>query len=81
VNSLPKTVTRQSHGCDLNPGTSAPESSTLTTRLPSQFRDTLRHTLKYGELVMNASLAKTAEPIKMSFGVWTRGSPSPKESR
>ena len=33
VNSLPKTVTRQRH--DLNPGPTAPESSTLTTRLPS----------------------------------------------
>ena len=35
VNSLLKTVTRQRRGCDLNPGPSAPESSTLTTRLPS----------------------------------------------
>jgi len=35
VNSLPKTVTRQRRGCDLNPDSSAPESSTLTTRLPS----------------------------------------------
>jgi len=35
VNSLPKTVTQQRRGCDLNPGPSAPESSTLTTRLPS----------------------------------------------
>jgi len=35
MNSLPKTVTRQRSGCDLNPGPSAPESSTLTTRLPS----------------------------------------------
>jgi len=35
MNSLPKTVTRQRRGCDLNPGPSAPESSTLTTRLPS----------------------------------------------
>ena len=36
VNSLPKTDTRQRRGCDLNPGHSAPESSTLTcTRLPS----------------------------------------------
>ena len=34
VNSLPKTVTRQRRGCDLNPGPSALESSTLTTRLP-----------------------------------------------
>jgi len=35
VNSLPKTVrpTRQRRGCDLNPGPSVPESSTLTTRL------------------------------------------------
>jgi len=39
VNSLPKTVTRQRHGCDLNPGPSAPESSTLTTRLPSHSAD------------------------------------------
>ena len=35
VNSLPKTVSRQRRGCDLNPGPTAPESSTLTTRLPS----------------------------------------------
>jgi len=35
VNSLPKTVIRQRRVYDLNPGPSAPESSTLTTRLPS----------------------------------------------
>jgi len=35
VSSLPKTVTRQRRDCDLNSGPSAPESSTLTTRLPS----------------------------------------------
>ena len=35
MNSLPKTVTRHHRSCDLNPGPSAPESSTLTTRLPS----------------------------------------------
>ena len=40
VSSLPKTVTRQRRGCDLNQGPSAPESSTLTTRLPS-------HPVKY----------------------------------
>jgi len=38
VNSLPKTVTRQRHDCDLNLGHSASESSTLTTRLPSHHR-------------------------------------------
>jgi len=35
VNSLPKTVTQQRRDCDLNPGPSAPESTTLTTWLPS----------------------------------------------
>jgi len=35
VSSLPKTVIRQRRGCNLNPGPSAPESSTLTTQLPS----------------------------------------------
>jgi len=35
VNSLPKTVTRQRRDCDLNPGPSAPESSMLTTQLPT----------------------------------------------
>jgi len=35
VNSLPKTVTRQRRDCDLNPSPTAPESSTLTTRLLS----------------------------------------------
>jgi len=35
VNSLPKSVTRQRRDCDLNPGPTVPESSTLTTRLPS----------------------------------------------
>ena len=34
VNSLPKIVTRQRRDCDLNPGPSVTESSTLTTRLP-----------------------------------------------
>jgi len=33
---LPKTAIRQRHDCDLNSGPSATESSTLTTRLPSQ---------------------------------------------
>ena len=36
VNSLPMTVTRQRRSCDLNPGPTAPESSTLTARLPSR---------------------------------------------
>ena len=44
VNSLPKTITRQRRGCDLNPGPTAPESSVLTTRLPSHHKlQTLLH--------------------------------------
>ena len=35
MNSLPKIVTQQRRGCDLNPGPSAPESSMLAIRLPS----------------------------------------------
>ena len=35
MNNLPKTVTRHRCDCDLNPGPSAPERSTLTTRLSS----------------------------------------------
>jgi len=45
VNSLPKTVARPRRGCDLNPGPSAPESSMLTTRLPS-------HPLVRGQVYM-----------------------------
>jgi len=48
VNSLPKTVTRQRRDCDLNPGPSVPESSMLTTRLPSH---PLRYVLVYNTCV------------------------------
>jgi len=43
VNSLPKTVTRHRRDCDLNPGPSVPESSTLTTRLPSHLCDDVEY--------------------------------------
>ena len=52
VNSLPKTVTRQRRGCDLNPGPSALESSTLTTRLPSHPIQTWIRYLKVGEVLL-----------------------------
>jgi len=39
VGSLPETVTRQRRGCDLNPGSFAPESNRLTTQLPSHPRN------------------------------------------
>ena len=46
VNNLPKTVTRQRPGCDLNPGPPAPEYSTLTTQLPSYLLLTYRITYR-----------------------------------
>jgi len=54
VNSLPKTVTRQRRGCDLNPGLSAPESSTLTTRLPSH-PSSIGHIIWYRPRAMMSS--------------------------
>ena len=48
LNSLPKSVTRQRRDCDLNPDTSAPEFSMLTTRLPRQVVFICRH---YQQLV------------------------------
>jgi len=48
VSSVPKTVTRQHRDCNLNPGPSAPESSTLTTRLPSHPIKTSRETAIVG---------------------------------
>ena len=74
VNSLPRTVTRQRRGCDLNPGPSAPESSTLTTRLPSHhahihvYRSINRFPLKVGTKLQlqckeqHTSLQVTTEP-------------------
>ena len=50
---MPKTVTRQRCDCDLNPGPSAPESSTLTTRPPS-------HPLK---CKLTAQISTTADPV------------------
>jgi len=57
VNSLPKIVTRQRRDCDLNPGPSAPESSTLTTRLPS-------HPQLYRSIQYNQSMNNTISLIK-----------------
>ena len=42
MNSLPKAVTRQRRGCDLNPGRSAPESSTLIAKFHYTDTDTAK---------------------------------------
>ena len=48
VNSLPKTVTRH-RDRDLNPGPSAPESSTQTTRLPSHPQNDMKGLILEGD--------------------------------
>ena len=59
MNSLPPIVTRQRHDCDLNPGPSAPESSTLTTRYP--------HTILYNRPGdVSAKIARSHYPIRGS---------------
>jgi len=63
VNSLPKTVTRQRRDCDLNPGPSAPESSTLSTRLPS-------HPFVY-LLILQSALAKCSRGVSVAAAVST----------
>jgi len=63
VNSLPKTVTRQRRNCDLNPDPSAPESSTLTTRLPI-------HPAKYRQKCKK----KLSQPCAVVVGVYPRTS-------
>ena len=68
VNSLPQTVTRQGRGCDLNPGPSVPEISTLTTRLPSH----ATHIEWFKCVCVSAGEEQEAcemeEPIKIPFG-------------
>ena len=62
---LPKTVTRERHGYDLNPGPSASESSTLTTRLPPG------HERARGALSKYRTEPTTAAPVWFltSFGL------------
>jgi len=56
ANSLSKTVTRQRRDCDLNSDLSAPESSTLTTRLPTVFSVYSRHLFGVGEFPLPQNL-------------------------
>ena len=78
VNSLPKTVTRPRRDCDMNPGPSAPESSTLTTRLPSHPNSIVITRKLAAQLVMSiGSNSSSYTAVKMyfnfiliSFGCW-----------
>jgi len=58
VNSLPKTVTRQHRGCDLNPVPFALESSSLTTRLPSH---PIQHQLDHAQTIGTSRLSHTRQ--------------------
>ena len=70
VNSLPKTVTRQRRGCDLNPGRTAPESSTITTRLPSHLGS---HLACRRLLVIYSASARVCDGPVERLGIWLRG--------
>ena len=71
VNSLPKTVTRKRRGCDLNPDPSAPEYSTLTTRLPSHLAyQSSNHST--GTRILQKSLARWTNCLSKSAWNYTR---------
>jgi len=60
VSSLPNTVTRRHRNCNLNPGPSAPESSMLTTRLPSQVLQTVVITMQSSDNYMTKKMLQVA---------------------
>ena len=66
MNSLPKTVTQKCRGCNMNPGPSATESSTLTTRLPSHMHQIYsEHKVYYYSTIFTRAV-KTCTKIKDS---------------
>jgi len=66
ANSLPMTVTRQRRDCDLNPGSTAPKSSTLTTRLPSHPTRWVEHSNLRFEYIRLDSLCESIRFVKKS---------------
>jgi len=64
VNSLPKTVTLQRRDCDLNLGPFAPESSTLTTRLPSHPQCSAANA---GSALLTAELARLNKDLDLFY--------------
>ena len=65
MNRLPKTVTRQHRDCDLNPGPSAPESGTLTTRLPSHPNYLMKHQCQKTTLRINGPTAMSLVSVSL----------------
>ena len=73
MNSLHKTVTRHRCDCDLNPGPSAPESSTLTT--PSHPGDVAEcFLMTYWRLSVDYGDVQNIKPFKgfciKLFSIW-----------
>jgi len=67
VNSLPKTVTRQRRDCDLSPGPTAPESSTLTTRLPSHPAESCSPIYQQSTQANKRRITRSHEPSSMLY--------------
>jgi len=83
VSSLPKTVARQRRGCDLNPGPSALESSTLTTRLPSHRMDRSRYRLgqtHLGRLTQPRIRCESCIDPPLNRALWRRACSTPLQS-
>jgi len=60
------TVTRQRRGCDLNPGPTAPESNTQTTRLPSYPGVVVDKSKLFMSTLMGNGIAKMAKILQLS---------------
>ena len=82
VNSLPKFVTRQRRDCDLNPGPTAYESSTLITRLPSHLVDcycvilhSVRQSARDPQRVRHGSSKWVKGDLRISLFVKTKKAP------
>ena len=67
VSSLPKTVTRQRRDCDLNPGPSAHESITLTTRLPNHHHGRNFYLSLSSAILMDSSTGSPVHVLMLSI--------------
>jgi len=81
VNRLPKSVSRQRRDCDLNPGRSAPESSTLTTRLPSHPSECRNEAVSSSQLLWFKSCLSCGENALYALDVWDEYSRLGQEKR
>jgi len=73
LNSLPKTVTRQHHGCNINSGPTAPKSSTVTTRLPSRHLSRIPHVINMNYICLLLLLLSSVFTSRMSSAFqWQR---------